>query len=166
MQLSLKSPITSVIFPLLILVGTTALPRSSGAVSGSEVLSLPRSDNATASLCTETASPPSTEKAIISDGLLITIETLMYSIGAETVILVVQNKHGEKVSGALVFITIRMPAMDHGDSAYPAWETSGGRFQAREVSFGMSGEWIITVEVIRQARSPVVARFAATVSAN
>jgi hypothetical protein len=49
--------------------------------------------------------------------------------------------------------------MDHGTSAYPATEVEPGRYRADEVSLGMGGDWLVTVEVIRQARAPISAAY-------
>jgi outer membrane biosynthesis protein TonB len=54
--------------------------------------------------------------------------------------------------------------MNHGISGYPAEELGDGRYRARNLSMGMAGEWIVTVEVIRQGRSPASASFAVAVS--
>jgi len=76
-------------------------------------------------------------------------------MGAHAVTVRVEAGDGTPLAGALVFVTIRMPAMDHGTSAYPAIEVEPGRYRAEDVSLGMGGAWVVAVEVIRQARAPI-----------
>ena len=87
-----------------------------------------------------------------------------FRIGAETVEVRARTTDGNPVSGAMVFMTIRMPAMDHGVSAYPARDLGDGRYRAHDVSLGMAGEWVVTVQVIRQGRTPAEAAFRVSVS--
>lgn len=96
---------------------------------------------------------------VLAGGIVIRLLAADYVPGTNSLTAEVKDREGEPVSDAMVFVTIRMPAMDHGVSAYPSQETSRGRYQSHDVSLGMEGAWIVTVEVIRQARSPAVATF-------
>jgi hypothetical protein len=112
------------------------------------------------------ASPCATSEAVArpgddvtSNGLVLSLKAGDFRIGAETVEMNARSTDGNPVSGAMVFVTIRMPAMDHGVSAYPAREVADGRYRAHDVSLGMAGDWEITVQVIRQGRTPAEAAF-------
>ena len=100
---------------------------------------------------------------VASNGLVITLEKSSLSAGPETLTVAVSGKDGAPVTGAMTYVTIRMPAMDHGVSAYPATEIADGQYQAHDVSLGMVGDWEITVQVIRQGRAPAVASYAVAV---
>jgi hypothetical protein len=63
------------------------------------------------------------------------------------------------VGGAAVTVAVRMPAMDHGVSAYPAPEAAPGRYVAEGASMGMGGEWLVEVRAVRAGRAPAVALF-------
>ena len=97
--------------------------------------------------------------AVDSNGLVITLEKSNLSAGPGTLTFSVSAKDGAPVTGAMTYVTIRMPAMDHGVSAYPAAEIADGQYQANDVSLGMVGDWEITVQVIRQGRAPAVASY-------
>jgi len=71
----------------------------------------------------------------------------------------VETKDGEPLTNALVFVTVQMPSMDHGISAYPAREVGDGHYRAEDLSLGMPGEWVVMVGVIRQARVPISAPY-------
>jgi hypothetical protein len=112
------------------------------------------------------ASPCATSEAVArpgddvtSNGLVLSLTAGDFRIGAETVEVNARTTDGNPVSGAVVVVTIRMPAMDHGVSAYPAREIADGRYRAHDVSLGMAGDWEITVQVIRQGRTPAEAAF-------
>ena len=114
-------------------------------------------------LVDEDAAEPGTE--VESHGIVFEFLPSSYETGARSLTVVLTNRDGEPVTGAIVFATIRMPAMDHGRSAYPARETEAGRYRMDDVSLGMTGEWLVTFEVIRQARAPAVATFRVVVDA-
>ena len=97
------------------------------------------------------------------DGIAIVLEGADVALGPNSLTVAVTGKDSRPLTGALVYLTTRMPAMDHGVSAYPATEVAAGRYRADDVSLGMSGEWVVTVEVIRQARSPISAAHVITI---
>ena len=103
--------------------------------------------------------PVAAGEEVTSAGLTITLDAPDLTLGANSLLATVTNAAGEPVEEAMVFVTIQMPAMDHGISAYPATEIEPGRYRAEDVSLGMAGEWRVTVEVIRQARAPALAPF-------
>lgn len=98
-----------------------------------------------------------------SNGLIIVLERADLQIGADMLAVEVSTNDGKSVTGAMTYLTIRMPAMDHGVSAYPAQEIGDGRYQAHDISLGMAGEWVVTVRVIRQGRMPTEATYYVTV---
>ena len=102
--------------------------------------------------------------AVDVDGIEIQLEGADVALGTNTLTAVVGGKNGGPLTGALVYLTIRMPTMDHGTSAYPATEVEPGRYRAEDVSLGMGGDWLVTVEVIRQARTPISASYVVTVA--
>jgi hypothetical protein len=99
-----------------------------------------------------------------SNGVVITLGTGELSSGSNSLEAAVETADQDPVEGAMVFVTIQMPAMNHGISGYPAEELGEGRYRARNLSMGMAGEWIVTVEVIRQGRAPASASFEVSVS--
>jgi hypothetical protein len=100
---------------------------------------------------------------ITSNGLVLSLKADAVRIGADTVEVSATTSDGQPVAGALVYVTIRMPSMDHGVSAYPARDLGDGRYQAHDVSLGMAGEWEVTMHVIRQGRTPADATFRVSV---
>lgn len=94
------------------------------------------------------------------DGILILLEEPAdTTIGSNALTASIVGKDGAPLSDAMVYMSVRMPAMDHGVSAYPAQELEAGRYRAEDVSLGMAGEWVVSVEVIRQARAPISAAY-------
>lgn len=110
----------------------------------------------------EDAAMPGTE--ILDNNVLIRLEQLDARLGKNVITVRSSQADGTPLTGALVFLTVSMPSMDHGVSAYPAHEVSAGRFRARDVSLGMAGEWIVTSHVIRQARAPAEGSYNVMVS--
>ena len=102
--------------------------------------------------------------AVDVDGIEILLEGTDASLGSNSLTAAVDGKEGDPLSGALVYLTIRMPTMDHGTSAYPAAEVEPGRYRAEDVSLGMGGEWLVTVKVIRQARAPISAAYVVAIA--
>jgi hypothetical protein len=100
---------------------------------------------------------------VTSNGLVLSLKASDFRIGADTVEVGARTTNGDPVAGAMVFVTIRMPAMDHGVSAYPAREVADGRYRAHDVSLGMAGDWVVTVQVIRQGRTPAEAAYRVSV---
>lgn len=94
------------------------------------------------------------------DGILILLEEPAdTTIGSNALTASIVGKDGAPLSDAMVYMSVRMPAMDHGVSAYPAQELEAGQYRAEDVSLGMAGEWVVSVEVIRQARAPISAAY-------
>ena len=114
--------------------------------------------------CDVFGTPANTGHSETSSPLQISLEASEIMLGTDSVTLLVTNQQGEPVSNAMVYITIRMPAMDHGESAYPAAEIGEGWYRATDVSLGMVGEWIVRAEVIRTGRSPSSETFRLNVS--
>lgn len=161
---------TGLIAGVLLLVSALVFPpddpgaRSLGNVARSvQLASLsvePQCDDG--HLFEENAVEPGT--GVESHGIIFEFLPSIREAGATSLVVTLAHRNGEPVSGALVFATIRMPAMDHGLSAYPARETTAGRYHMDNVSLGMAGEWLVNLEVIRQARAPAVATFRVEVS--
>jgi hypothetical protein len=128
---------------------------------GSAARATPDKDPAGAdAVCPPDGDPAEIGAAVVVDGITILLEEPTdRSIGRNSLTASITGKDGAPLADALVYLTIRMPSMDHGVSAYPAAERDVGRYRAEDVSLGMGGEWVVTVEVIRQARAPVTATY-------
>ena len=109
------------------------------------------------------ASEPSTP--VTAAGLNITLLAAERRAGPHTLTVLVAQEDGSPVADATVTVMVRMPAMDHGVSGYPAVPAEPGRYTAAEVSLGMAGEWLVEVQVVRAGRSPAIAHFLLTLAA-
>ena len=103
--------------------------------------------------------------AAASAGLTITLVADDLQAGPHALSVLVHREGGEPVTGATVTVMVRMPAMDHGVSGYPAVEVGPGHYEANEVSLGMVGEWLVEVTVVRPGRTPATAHFRLTLAA-
>ena len=84
--------------------------------------------------------------------------------GPNTLTVLVRDGDGSPIAGATVTVAVRMPAMDHGVSGYPAIPAEPGRYTAAEVSLGMPGDWLVEVRVVRPGRTPAIARYLLTLA--
>jgi len=142
-------------------IGASAVPRASGIVTQDRSSTVGRG---LGNDCPAHDDPDASEAEIgtpiLVDGIEIYLEAIGdLSIGSHSLTTSITGKNGEPLTGAMVYLTIRMPAMDHGTSAYPTEEIETGRYRAEEISLGMSGAWVVTVEVVRQARAPITATY-------
>ena len=82
------------------------------------------------------------------------------AVGANALsVRVVRATAGEPAIDGIVFVTTRMPSMDHGESGYVALGPARGVYRVEGVSLGMAGDWLVTVHVIRQARAPIAVTY-------
>lgn len=97
-------------------------------------------------------------------GMTVTLLAAERRAGPNTLTVLVRHEDGSPVTDATVTVMVRMPAMDHGVSGYPAVTEEPGRHVATEVSLGMPGEWLVEVQVIRAGRAPMIAHYLLTLA--
>lgn len=110
---------------------------------------------ADAPCCVEPESMAAPGTTVTEEGVAVTLSPLDGPAGPSTLAITVRDRRDRPVVDAMVYVVIRMPSMDHGESAYPAREATPGHYRATAVSLGMAGDWVVAVTVIRQGRPPV-----------
>jgi hypothetical protein len=101
---------------------------------------------------------------VTSAGVLVTLAISDPRAGPQTLRFRTRYDDGRPLRGAATTVLVQMPAMSHGVSGYLAAEVAPGRYEARDVSLGMPGNWQIDVIVVRPGRTPATARFIVTLT--